>query len=40
MTFEIFSELEYQVYIPTTFIFSIQASRSDSQVILEESLAN
>ncbi len=38
MTFEIFSELEYQVYLPTTFIFSIQASRSDSQVILEESL--
>jgi transglutaminase-like putative cysteine protease len=38
MTFEIYSELRYQVYLPTTFIFSIQACRSDSQVILEESL--
>ena len=38
MTFEIFSELQYQVYLPTTFIFSIQASRSNSQVIIEESL--
>ena len=38
MTFEIFSELQYQVYLPTTFIFSIQASRSDSQVIIEEKL--
>jgi transglutaminase-like putative cysteine protease len=38
MTFEIFSELQYQVYLPTTFIFSIQASRSGSQVIIEESL--
>lgn len=38
MTFEIFSELQYQVYLPTTFIFSIQACRSDSQIILEESL--
>jgi transglutaminase-like putative cysteine protease len=38
MTFEIFSELQYQVYLPTTFIFSIQACRSDSQVIIEESL--
>ena len=38
MTFEIYSELQYQVYLPTTFIFSIQACRTDSQVILEESL--
>jgi len=38
MVFEILSELQYQVYMPTTFIFSIQAGRSDSQTILEESL--
>lgn len=38
MTFDIFSELQYQVYSPTTFIFSIQAARSGSQVINEESL--
>ena len=38
MTFQIFSELQYQVYSPTTFIFSIQAIRSHSQVIMEESL--
>lgn len=38
MTFEIFSELQYEVYFPTTFIFSIQASRSNSQVIIEENL--
>lgn len=38
MTFQIFSELQYRVYSPTTFIFSIQAFRSDSQVIVEESL--
>ncbi len=38
MNFEIFSELHYQVYLPTTFIFSIQACRSRSQVILEENV--
>ena len=38
MIFEILSELKYQVYMPTTFIFSIQACRSESQKILEESL--
>jgi transglutaminase-like putative cysteine protease len=38
MIFEIFSQLQYQVYLPTTFIFSLQASRSDSQLIMEESL--
>ncbi len=38
MKFEVFSELQYEVYSPTTFIFSIQASRSKSQVILQESL--
>ena len=38
MIFKIFSELQYQVFLPTTFIFSIQASRSQSQLIVEESL--
>ncbi len=38
MIFEIFSELQYEVYLPTTFIFSVQAVRSDKQVILEETL--
>ena len=38
MTFQIFSELKYQVNSPTTFIFSIQAFRGGSQVIVEESL--
>jgi transglutaminase-like putative cysteine protease len=38
MIFKIFSELQYEVYSPTTFIFSIQASRSQSQLIIEESL--
>ena len=39
MKFQVFSELHYQVYTPSTFIFSIQASRSNNQVIDEESLA-
>ncbi|MEO6357802.1 MAG: transglutaminase family protein [Ferruginibacter sp.] len=38
MKFQVYSELHYQVYIPTTFIFSIQASHNSSQVIVEESL--
>ena len=38
MKFQVFSELQYQVYSPSTFIFSIQACRSSSQVIIEESL--
>jgi len=38
MKFDVFSELQYKVYSPTTFIFSIKASRSNSQVIVEESL--
>jgi transglutaminase-like putative cysteine protease len=38
MTFDIFSELQYHVFLPTTFIFSIQACRTHSQMILEESL--
>lgn len=38
MKFQVLSELKYQVYSPTTFIFSIQASRSGNQEIVEESL--
>jgi len=38
MKFDVFSELQYNVYSPTTFIFSIKASRSSSQLIVEESL--
>ncbi len=39
MKFQVFSELSYEVFSPTTFIFNIQAVRSASQLILEESLA-
>lgn len=38
MKFEISSELGYDVRIPTTFIFSIQVSKSPNQTILEELL--
>jgi transglutaminase-like putative cysteine protease len=38
MKFDVFSELKYEVFSTTTFIFSIQASRTSSQVIVEESL--
>ncbi len=38
MKFNIFSELSYEVLSPTTFIFNIQAARTASQIILEESL--
>jgi transglutaminase-like putative cysteine protease len=38
MRFQVFSELQYEVSIPTTFIFSIQVSRTSSQMIIEESL--
>src|SRR3982751_594555 len=38
MKFEVFSELQYEVRMPTTFIFNIQVSRSSSQTILEEKL--
>ena len=38
MKFQVFSELEYVVNEPTTFIFNIQASQSKSQTILEEHL--
>ena len=38
MKFKVFSELAYEVKMPSTFIFNIQASRTPNQVILEESL--
>jgi len=38
MKFKVFCELEYQVRMPTTFIFNIQVARTPNQTILEESL--
>jgi len=38
MKFEVFSELKYEVRMPTTFIFNIQASRTSSQTVIEEKL--
>jgi transglutaminase-like putative cysteine protease len=36
MQFKVYSELEYQVLMPSTFIFNIQVSRTSSQTVLEE----
>ncbi|MEO6231869.1 MAG: transglutaminase family protein [Ferruginibacter sp.] len=38
MKFKVFSELQYTVNMPTTFIFNIQVARTARQVILEENL--
>ncbi|MBC7889796.1 MAG: transglutaminase family protein [Ferruginibacter sp.] len=38
MKFNIFSELSYEVFSPTTFIFNVQAARSPNQSIIEETL--
>lgn len=38
MLFKIQSELTYEVYSPTTYIFNIQAAKTASQTILEESI--
>jgi transglutaminase-like putative cysteine protease len=38
MKFQVNSELQYDVRIPTTFIFSIQVSKTSSQKIIEEKL--
>jgi len=38
MKFNITSELSYEVFSPTTFIFNIQAARTANQVIIEESI--
>ena len=36
MKFKVFSELEYQVLMPSTFIFNIQVSRTSGQSVIEE----
>src|ERR1044072_8111058 len=38
MKFKVFSELEYEVKMPSTFIFNIQLSRTSSQAVIEESI--
>jgi hypothetical protein len=38
MKFNLFSELSYEVFSPTTFIFNIQAASSHNQEIIEEEL--
>lgn len=38
MKFKVFSELQYEVRMLTTFIFNIQATRTAGQTILEENL--
>ena len=38
MKFEVFSQLSYEVYMPTTFIFNIQAANTHSQSVLYEEL--
>jgi transglutaminase-like putative cysteine protease len=38
MKFQVFSELQYQVIIPTTFIFNIEVSRTSRQTVLQETL--
>ena len=39
MKFKVLSELQYEVRMPTTFIFNIQVSPGASQTILEENLS-
>ena len=39
MKFKVFSELEYEVKMPSTFIFNIQLSRTSSQAVIEESIS-
>ncbi|MEJ7586616.1 MAG: transglutaminase family protein [Ferruginibacter sp.] len=39
MKFQVFCELQYEVIMPTTFIFNIQVSPSLSQTIIEESIS-
>lgn len=38
MKFKVFSQLEYQVYMPSTFIFNIEVAKNANQTILEEAL--
>src|SRR6187455_2168511 len=38
MKFKAHSEIQYQVLMPTTFIFNIQVSKTSSQIVIEEKL--
>ena len=38
MQFKVFSELEYQVFIPSIFIFNIEVAKTANQTVLKESL--
>ncbi|UEG50807.1 transglutaminase family protein [Ferruginibacter lapsinanis] len=38
MKFQVFSELEYIVPVPTTFIFNLHAARTSHQTVIEETL--
>lgn len=38
MTFKVFSELSYQVNMPTTFIFNIEVAKTSHQIIVDEAL--
>lgn len=38
MKFKVFSELAYEVYMPSTFIFNIEGAKTVYQTILEEAL--
>ena len=38
MQFKVFSELEYQVFIPSIFIFNIEVAKTANQTILQETL--
>ncbi len=38
MTFKVFSELSYKVYMPSTFLFNIEAAQNNGQTIIEEQL--
>jgi transglutaminase-like putative cysteine protease len=38
MKFKVYSELSYEVFSPTTFIFNVQAAKSASQIITSESI--
>jgi len=38
MTFKVFSELSYRVFLPSTFLFNIEVAQTNGQTILEEQL--
>ena len=38
MKFKVYSELSYEVFSPTTFIFNIQAAKSENQKVISETL--